>query len=80
MAKVPAARKQMLKERKRRFKAARALANDLTFEQAAKQFGVSAVHLNETLNGNRDSRKLDLKIDAFIEEHLGDRTNLAATA
>lgn len=64
-------------ERKKRFKAALALAGMTQKEWAAQQGekqedgkprGVTKTHLNEVLNRNRDSEPLNAAIDAFIEK------------
>ncbi len=63
--------------RKKRFKAARALAG-VTVKGWAKSRGVSFQHLNEVLDGNRVSPRLDAEVDAFIAKHLPDSQTVAA--
>ncbi len=55
--------------RKKRFKAARALAG-ITAKEWAKSRGVSFQHLNEVLEGNRISPRLDSEVDSFIAKYL----------
>lgn len=54
-------------DRKRRFKAALALAG-LTAQQWAEKEEITRQHLNATLNDESESRPLTEKIDAFIAE------------
>lgn len=63
--------RQIRPDRKRKFKAALALAG-LTAQQWAEKEGVTRQHLNSTLNDESESKPLTEKIDAFIVE-VGER-------
>jgi gp16 family phage-associated protein len=58
-----------MRERTRRFHAALKLAG-LSIAKWAKQHDLSRGHVYSVLNG-RESPPLIAKIDAFIEQHLG---------
>lgn len=62
--------------RKKRFKAARALAG-ITAKEWARSRGVTFQHLNEVLDGNRISPRLDAEVDAFVAKHLDRPTAVA---
>lgn len=62
--------------RKKEFKAARALAG-VTARQWAKSRNVSFHHLNEVLEGRRESPRLDAELDAFIQKYLQTPARLA---
>jgi transcriptional regulator with XRE-family HTH domain len=64
--------------RKAQFKAARALAG-ITVKQWAESRGVSFQHLNEVMEGRRESPRLDAEIDAFIAKYL-DRKAVAVAS
>lgn len=59
-----------LGRRREAFKAALRAAK-MTQRQWADDHGVTRVHLYLVLEGQRDSRRLELLIDAFIAEHAG---------
>lgn len=55
--------------RKQRFDAALALAG-LTLQAWASEAGVSRQHLFQVLTGERESRSLTERVDAFVAKHL----------
>ena len=59
--------RQIRPDRKRKFKAALALAG-LTASQWADKESVTRQHLNATLNNESESKPLTEKIDAFIAD------------
>ena len=56
-------------DRKARFRAALALT-EMTAETWAVQEGITPSHLSKVLSGERDSRALTDKIDAFAKKHV----------
>lgn len=59
--------RQIRPDRKRKFKAALALAG-ITAQQWAEKEGITRQHLNSTLNNESESKPLTEKIDAFIAD------------
>lgn len=66
-----------LELRRRRFFAALALAG-MTQEDFADKHGVTGTQVYFVLRGERESRTLDEKIDAFISDHLPVATTTVA--
>jgi hypothetical protein len=60
-----------LAERRKRFKAALALAETTAERWATEVGGVTSVHLSYVLNGRRESPRLIALVDEFIAEQLG---------
>jgi hypothetical protein len=63
--------------RKRRFRAALALAG-MTARQWAAEQGVTDNHVHMVLAGTRESASLTEKVDAFIDKHLISKNALVA--
>lgn len=64
----PSLREQ--KERRKRFRAALALAG-IDAQDFAVQADVTPAHLSQVLHGKRESQTLTEKVDRFTEKHLG---------
>lgn len=56
--------------RKALFKAALAIA-EITQDAWAEREGITVSHLSAVLRGQRDSRSLVERVDAFIAQHVG---------